>query len=724
MRRVTTPPGPAPGAEVAAVTADEPSRPDRGAGLPRVIRRHALEVATLVVVALFHLAAALPAHGPVWTDDEVGPLATARLFAGVGQPLDLAHQSYYPAWAIVLAPVWWVTSDPATVYRVAVGMSALLGVLLVLPLASLARRTGLGPGYATVVAGVVAIAPSRVVFSSYALIENALVLALAINVVAAIRYAERPSAPRAVVLAAASAATFMTHGRLVPVVGATVLWFVVDFLSGRRRAGAWGAASTAVAAGLAYAIHVYAAATLYGNGTARETRSLGRLVEAEPLAAAGVLVGQAWYASAAWMGCAIVGALVVADLARAEWRRRRPSVAWWAAVTFGGMLAISVLLITAAYLRSGGRADLLTYGRYIEPALVVLALLGLAQMARGAVPRRRLLVVLGGTVVASAVVVTWSSLTVRPGAWFAPINIPGVLASRSWLGTDLPPWWFASLAVTLVLVVVVVTTGRRGAGRVAVVVVAAAFVVSSVLVLQQVHRFNAALGGQPGIVSLLRDLPDGSVAFDANGADWVGQNQLQYWLNDEVVEVFDSSVDPVPAVDYVVARPYSFRARTQGATLIGQGSSSDAVWVFDEGLASRMERRGYAAPDNPVEPLRGFKADVVSPQAKEQIPTDRTTRVDLTVTNTGTSSWTPLVARGSDPTGAVRLVLWWPVEDGRAPQIVDLPYTVVPDADVSFDVALDPPPGTTEGDVAVTLVQEGVGELGDEPLLLLPLDGG
>ncbi|NKY07769.1 hypothetical protein HF998_12420, partial [Cellulomonas hominis] len=95
------------------------------------------------------------------------------------------------------------------------------------------------------------------------------------------------------------------------------------------------------------------------------------------------------------------------------------------------------------------------------------------------------------------------------------------------------------------------------------------------------------------------------------------------------------------------------------------------------------------------------------------------------LSNTGASPWQPLGAF-PDPTGAVRLVAWWTRADGTVePQFGELRGTVLPGATADVRIELRPPADAV-GDVAVTLVQEGVGELTPpgEPLLVLPTAAG
>jgi hypothetical protein len=701
---------------------------DRGHGA-RLRRTAATAVAVVAVLAvsLVHLYAASRAHGPVWTDDEIGILANARVIAGVGEPYELAHLSYYPGWSILLAPLWWVLSDPADVYRAAVLLAALCAIALVAPLAALARRLGLGTAAAVVVASVVAVAPGRAVMSTYVLTENALTLVLALTALAAVRYAERRTGGAAVLLGALAAASFVTHGRVVAVLGMTLVWLVVDAVRGRR--GAWAGAVTAAVVALAgFRLHLWVSAQLYGSAGAREASALSTLDEIVSVAGLRSLVGQLWYVGAAWLALPTIGVAVVVTLCAREARGRRPDLGWWALGAVVGSLLISVPGVSAAIARGSDRLDVIAYGRYLEPVLVPLALVGLAWfVARG---RRRLLVVVAVvTVVVVLVFQLWIVPTSDRGGWWAMINIAGLLG-RSWPfqgDPGAPPWVpFGVTAVVAVLAYVVAARWRR-ARWVVVAVLGVYLTVSSVSALTRVvHPENARLGAAPDLAAVVRDLDPEELSYDTRGADWVGQNLFQFWLTGVRVHPFDSREEAAPT-ELVISRSAWPRGEREGARRIAGSQRDEALWVLPGPLADAYEEQGYLEPVDPAQPLEDFGAEIrlADPADVPVRPADGGT-VDLEVTNEGEQVW-PALGTTEDPAGIVRVVVWWHTSSDPVSQLVELPHSVLPGATAEVEVTLDPPAGA---DLAVpldvTLVQEGVGEFtppGD-PALRLPVAAG
>ncbi|MBB5474014.1 glycosyltransferase family 39 protein [Cellulomonas hominis] len=712
--------------DVTAAAAVRAGTPGPRAAAARVVSRP-VRVATVVAawstVLAVHLVAAWPAYGPVWTDDEIGVLANARFLAGRGA-LELAHQSYYPGWSVLLVPVWWVTSDPVQVYRAAVLVSALCGAGLMAPLTLLARRVGLGLVPATLVAGAVAVMPNGVTYSTTALTENFLALCTAVVAVCGLRYVRRRSVGSAVALGATAGWTFVVHGRMAALVAMTVVWMLVEGLR-RRRAG-WVGAGVAVAVTAAgYALHRWVSGTLYSD-TSRESLAVDNLLGGTPSTLVQVAAGHLWYASVAWVLLAALGLVLVVDRVVRETRRRRPDVGWWALGAVLGTAAISVLTMASVRAAGENRLDVPSYGRYLEPLLAVLACLGLALVVRRAAPAR--LVVASALViaaVASLAYVPWITRVADPSAWWAPINVPGLLGL---VGAGLSPLaWTAASAVTLVAGALLLAARRSPAARVAWAAGFAAYGVcaSAAALTGVLWDFNRAQGVEPGLMVPIRALAGEPLSYDSAGADWTSQNSFQYWTADTDVDVFDSDDGTAPT-DLVIARADWPAGVARGAELVATSDRDEALWVLPGALADDLAARGALVPEDPTAPLQGFgaTAEAVGGAPGGVVPAGGTDLV-VRLSNTGASPWQPLGAF-PDPTGAVRLVAWWTRADGTVePQFGELRGTVLPGATADVRIELRPPADAV-GDVAVTLVQEGVGELTPpgEPLLVLPTAAG
>jgi hypothetical protein len=109
---------------------------------------------------------------PLATPDESAYLISARIMSG-GVAADFSYSTLYPAgYPLLIAPVFWFTHNPVTVYHaVLLGINAPLSAL-VMPLGYVAcRRLGLERPWAFGVAMVAALLPAALFYSEYAMTD-------------------------------------------------------------------------------------------------------------------------------------------------------------------------------------------------------------------------------------------------------------------------------------------------------------------------------------------------------------------------------------------------------------------------------------------------------------------------------------------------------------------------------------------------------------------------
>jgi hypothetical protein len=109
---------------------------------------------------------------PLAIPDESAYLISARVFTG-GVTANFSYSTLYPAgYPLLIAPVYWFTHDPVTVYRaVLLGLNAPVSAL-VMPLGYLAgRRLGLARRWAFGVAMVTALLPAALFYAEYAMTD-------------------------------------------------------------------------------------------------------------------------------------------------------------------------------------------------------------------------------------------------------------------------------------------------------------------------------------------------------------------------------------------------------------------------------------------------------------------------------------------------------------------------------------------------------------------------
>ena len=196
---------------------------------------------------------------PLATPDESAYLIAARVLAG-GAPANFSYSTLYPAgYPLLIAPVYWFTHDPVTVYHaVLLGINAPISALI-MPLGYVAcRRLGLDRPWAFGVAMVAALVPAALFYSQYAMTDA-----------------------------------------IYPVLVAAWLLAVHSWLTARSVRGQYlAAAGSAVAAGYAYAVHSRGAVIVVGYVLVGAVAAGRRLVPRGTAAAAAVALvlplGAAW----------------------------------------------------------------------------------------------------------------------------------------------------------------------------------------------------------------------------------------------------------------------------------------------------------------------------------------------------------------------------------------------------------------------------------------------
>ncbi|MEU1720901.1 hypothetical protein [Nonomuraea sp. NPDC005692] len=410
--------------------------------------------------------------GPVANPDETGYLIAARWLAG-GPGADLTGFTFYQGgYPLLLAPVFWFTSDPVVAYRLVVVVGAMVAAGA-FPLAYLLlRRLGTGPRAAMAAAFAGGLSPSLLLFSGLALADAVLPTLVLAWLVALHDLVARGSVRAGALAGGLAGFAVAVHLRGTVVLAVTVL-AMAGMLVTRRRgmAGVSGARGGGAAAGLVAAVVVAGAATalnqvlsaaLYPGGARDLSGLLAERVsglDGQAWALAGA-AGQLWYLIAATWGLAGVGlAGAVAVVARRSAPGpRRVLAAVLLATTLG------IAYASSAALPDEHRVGNYAYGRYL--ACVALAwtlagLLVLARAGRGAVVRH----VLAAAVLLAAtggVVVRYAGDRLQRYAFIA-FDFPEVIfLSRVRDSFDLVAASLAALALLACLAGAALLTARRG----------------------------------------------------------------------------------------------------------------------------------------------------------------------------------------------------------------------------------------------------------------------
>ena len=128
---------------------------------------------------VFRLVLARGPRIPILVPDEVGYLLAGRLFAGGAGSNLSGGPLYYSGYSLLITPAFWISDDPATVYRIVLIINALIGATL-LPLAycGLRKVAALPRPQAYVIATLTALLPAQIYYGQFAMTDAILPVTL------------------------------------------------------------------------------------------------------------------------------------------------------------------------------------------------------------------------------------------------------------------------------------------------------------------------------------------------------------------------------------------------------------------------------------------------------------------------------------------------------------------------------------------------------------------
>lgn len=325
---------------------------------------------------------ALHQRVPMLIPDESGYLLAARLLTG-GAAGDLSGRTFYQAgYPLVITPAFWLSNDPATVYRLVILINSLLGAS-VFALAYVAlRRLHLTRGRSYLIATVTALLPSEVYYGQFAMSDAVLPVAVLgwLLLVHAWIAGGRWGYGAAASLVAAY--TYCAHGRgeVIVVAHAGLLAAALWRRLASKRDIAVTANVLAIGSAAAWVLNGWVRSRIYPGGVQAHGEWLvHRLTSLDGLGwTLGLTAGKIWYLIVSTWGVAGVGLVAVGVVAV---RRRTPEAT--RVVAFLTLAAAAgIALATSAATADEGTVANFAYGRYLSPFAPVFFLAGAAFATR------------------------------------------------------------------------------------------------------------------------------------------------------------------------------------------------------------------------------------------------------------------------------------------------------------------------------------------------------
>jgi hypothetical protein len=325
---------------------------------------------------------------PLANPDETAYLIAARVLAG-GPGADLSGSTLYPGgYPLLITPVYWFTSNPATVYHAVLMINAAISAAI-MPLGYLVcRRLGLDRPAAYGVATVAALVPAGFFYSQYAMTDAVFPVITLAWLLATHSWLTASSARGRYAAAAGSALlagfAYMVHSRGLVLlagsaaIGAFMAWRRPDPKTSRRSVAA--AALIALATvGAAWTLNRYLAAAIYPEGARSLSGQMTTRLHSvqDMIHVFEMAVGQLWRLVLDSWGIAGIG--LVAALAVIVRRGVRTDLRIMAGLAVAVTAAIACIAPAAL---PANQTQTWASGRYLDGMIIVFVLAGAVVLLR------------------------------------------------------------------------------------------------------------------------------------------------------------------------------------------------------------------------------------------------------------------------------------------------------------------------------------------------------
>lgn len=330
-----------------------------------------LAVASVVILLALNIGVSLSAIAPRAPWDEIAPLQMAHRLSGLKPNNIMSVPGYYPGWGMLLTPLWWISQDPQTVYRLAIAVVILLAMLTVIPLSRIAMRMGLSPAQSITAAALTLSLPARTVNADYVLAENLLAFLVAMVTLFAFRLWERPTIRRTAEFAMIGTLCYLSHARALIVIVAICIWFLL-FIRKNWKITIFGIGFSIIGFFIVKILcNLIMLPIMLGDFD-----QTNRLLSNEKNLLIGniirVAAQQAWAQLAGSFGIISIGFIFLVVLVYQELKKHDIGPHCFSLCLFLGAAALSVFAMVGP--SQTGRFDVQVYTRYLDPFAMIIVL--------------------------------------------------------------------------------------------------------------------------------------------------------------------------------------------------------------------------------------------------------------------------------------------------------------------------------------------------------------
>ena len=553
---------------------------------------HRAVLVTSVLLLALRLTLSLARSGPVIMADEAGYLTNARVLAD-GMPAEMGSSPFYRGgYSLLVAPFLWLGEDPVLVYHLVLVLNiVLVACLIPVIYLLLTRCLDTSPAAGISAAAAAAAYPSVTAFSQVALPESLLFLLMAVWVLSVgLLLRAKPHVPAviwAVATGAGAGALWTVHGRMIVVVGLTVVVLLALPACRQMRISASGAGLIALGVGLlaGHLLNDWLLTNNYRGRGSDEAEMLSSSIDIDRvLNVLGNLVGQSWYLLTATLGVAL--ALFACDLPRtvARIRRRRGEPADFLLVVLAATTA-GLLVVSAVWFGTRTRPDQLIYGRYVEPIVPVLIAVGLISLARlgQQVRLRVLLPILAGLTVTVAALRLNLDVTAEASRW----NVASLPSLTGQLGA---PVIVAAGAVGAGAISLLVLIRRRGPCVLAALMLLLFVPTTAYVAYLPVMRSEADVypSGWTSPRPIVEERRARTVAYDLDRFDHIGVKVYQWFLPETRIVLFHGDTAGSPTPLFISGERLSRKLARRGAIRLWKDPGRNQVLWQIRRAAERM----------------------------------------------------------------------------------------------------------------------------------------